>query len=110
MRGQLGAWADDPAAAGELARRIGIEMARVALGAGRDVIVPQVLARPAFVEQLAALAASCGVAFVELALLIDRDHMHEAFARRGADPRAAPNATPPCWQPSSTPSTTGASP
>jgi len=40
VRHLLGGWADQPTEAGLLARKIAIGMARTALEAGRDVIIP----------------------------------------------------------------------
>ena len=41
-------------------------MARVVLGEGRDVVVPQFLGRAEFIGELEALAAELGVEFVEV--------------------------------------------
>ena len=51
VRGLLGAWSDRPHEAGLLARRLALAMARLVLGEGRDVVVPQFLARPAFIGE-----------------------------------------------------------
>ncbi|MBI4943393.1 MAG: AAA family ATPase [Actinobacteria bacterium] len=63
----------DPAdvAPGQLAREVAGERARGLLLAGRDVLVPQFLARTPFLETLAALAAGTGARFVEVCLDVD---------------------------------------
>ena len=48
----LGAWLEHPAEAGLIARRLALAMARVQLGDGRDVVVPQFLGRLEFVLAL----------------------------------------------------------
>jgi len=52
VRGLLGDWQEHPHDAGLLARRLALAMARVALREGRDVVVPQFLARPQFLGEL----------------------------------------------------------
>jgi hypothetical protein len=53
-------------------------MARAHLLAGHDVVVPQLLARVAFIAQLEALAAEVGAAFVEVVV---RAELPEVLAR-----------------------------
>lgn len=69
VRGLLGRWQDSPTESGLLARRLALAMARDHLAGGRDVVVPQLVARPQFLEQLEALAAEVGARFVEVVLL-----------------------------------------
>ncbi len=82
VRGLLGRWRDDPDAAGQLA----LAMARVALGEGGDVIVPQFVGRPGLLEHLEALAAEQAARFVEVALVEDLEQATARLARRGTDP------------------------
>jgi predicted kinase len=89
VRHLLGGWADQPTEAGLLARKIAIGMARTALEAGRDVIIPQLVARPDFVSELERLARDSGVRFVEVALTASKDEMRDWFASRSAAPDAA---------------------
>jgi predicted kinase len=69
VRGLLGRWQDTPTDAGLLARRLALAMARDHLDGGHDVVVPQLVARPPFLEALEALAADAGVRFDEIVLL-----------------------------------------
>lgn len=86
VRGLLGAWMDAPTEAGLLARRLALAMARVALGEGYDVVVPQFLARPEFVGQLRALAEELDAGFAEVVLVDDPDRARARLARRAAAP------------------------
>lgn len=86
VRGLLGRWRDDPDAAGQLARQLALAMARVALGEGGDVIVPQFVGRPGLLEHLEALAAEQAARFVEVALVEDLEQATARLARRGTDP------------------------
>jgi predicted kinase len=86
VRGLLGNWLESPTEAGLAARSLAIAMARAHLQEGRDVIVPQFLGRPDFIEQLAAVAAELQVAFVEVALVVDRTVARRAFDVRSAMP------------------------
>lgn len=79
----LGRWLDEPVQAGQLARAMALEMARVHLVAGHDVLVPQLLGRLPFVEELAKLAGETNRPFVEIALLAtSRDEATKRFHRR----------------------------
>jgi predicted kinase len=89
VRGLLGAWSDRPHDAGLLARRLALAMARLALGEGRDVVVPQFLARPAFIGELEALAGALGAEFVEVVLVEEPDVAAERLAQRAAGPMTA---------------------
>jgi predicted kinase len=88
VRGMLGGWVDDPQRAGLTARSLALVMAQAHLAAGRDVIVPQFLGRPDYIEQLAGVASRSAATFVEMALWIDRSRAITAFVDR----RAAPSA------------------
>jgi predicted kinase len=89
VRGLLGAWTDVPHEAGLLARRLALTMARVVLGAGRDVVVPQFLGRAEFIGELEALAAELGVEFVEVVLVEEPDVAVARLTQRAAGPMTA---------------------
>ncbi len=86
VRGLLGAWLDHPHDSGLAARSLAVAMATTHLGSGRDVIVPQFLARPEFIVELDDAARSAGAAFVEVALVVDRQVALDQFAARTATP------------------------
>ena len=72
LRAMLGAWLEEPERSGPAARQLALVMAATHLRAGHDVVVPQLLTRREFVEQLSAVAETEGAAFLELALMADR--------------------------------------
>jgi hypothetical protein len=82
----LGGWLGDPVQAGLIARRMAIELARVQLTEGRDVVLPQYLGQLPFVLALERLCREVGAEFVEVALLGDPHEAAARFARRSADP------------------------
>jgi predicted kinase len=86
VRGLLGAWMDVPHEAGLLARRLALTMARVVLGEGHDVVVPQFLGRAEFIGELEALAAELAVDFVEVVLVEEPDVAAARLAERAAGP------------------------
>jgi predicted kinase len=69
--------------AGPLARAVALAAARTHLTAGHDVIVPQYLGRPEFIEQLERLAHETGASWHEIVVL-DPDSYRRFTAR--ADP------------------------
>ncbi|MGH3879335.1 MAG: AAA family ATPase [Actinophytocola sp.] len=85
LRDLVGGWRDEPHAAGLLAREIALAAARVHLGAGHDVVVPQFLGWPTFIEQLERLAGEVGASFHEIVLLDDKEAVLRRFARRGRE-------------------------
>jgi predicted kinase len=90
IRDLIGGWRQQPAAAGPLARTAALAMARVHLLAGHDVIVPQLLARPRFLEEAEGLAGSLGVAFHEIVLMDSRENaMRRLVERDGSAPSSA---------------------
>jgi predicted kinase len=86
VRGLLGAWPDDPANAGMLARDLALTMARVHLVGGRDVVVPQFLGGPDFVAALADVAAGVSAPFVEVVLLVEPAEAARRLAHRSEHP------------------------
>ena len=104
LRGQLGDWRADPAAAGVRARELGLAIARAQLEAGGDVVVPQFVRRSALIEQFRTLAAESASRFVLVALVSSGGEAAARFADRAgsADPnhadaeflQSAPGAVP----------------
>ncbi|MBV9594697.1 MAG: AAA family ATPase [Actinobacteria bacterium] len=88
VRGLLGAWVEQPTAAGLAARSMALAMARVQLAAGGDVLVPQYLGRPELAEQLEALAVEVGATFYEIVLLAPRAVANRRYLRRHQAPGA----------------------
>lgn len=82
IRGNLGRWRDNPAQARPAARLIAVAAARAHLLAGHDVIVPQFLGRPEFLDELAGVACDTGAGFAEVVLMAARDEALQAFAAR----------------------------
>ena len=83
VRDLIGRWRDHPSDAGILARGIALAAARAHLVAGHDVVVPQFLGRPDFIEQIEALAADVDADFVEIILVDTKENVLRRFAERG---------------------------
>jgi predicted kinase len=84
VRRMLGSWQDHPIEAGLLARAMTLEMARVHLTAGHEVVIPQYLGRPQFLQQAEQVAADVCVPFAEFVLMDARDNAVRRFAQRTA--------------------------
>jgi predicted kinase len=84
LRELLGRWGEHREQAGLLARRLALEMARTHLLAGFDVVIPQYLARPRFLDELDALAAEVGIALREFVLLDTKENWLRRWAAREA--------------------------
>jgi predicted kinase len=89
IRDLLGSWRDDPPRAGRLAREICLAAAGVHLAAGHDVVIPQYLGRPAFLDQVEQLAHAIGVDLFEIVLMDSKPDALRRFtvrAERTGDP------------------------
>jgi predicted kinase len=89
LRAQLGRWREDPGAAGLAARRIALAAARAHLTAGHDVIVPQLVARVEFIEQLEAAALGSRAVFREVMLLGEPGKLRARYDERVRQESAA---------------------
>lgn len=89
VRAMLGRWLDQPIEAGLTARRLALEMSRVQLSAGRDVLVPQFLGKLDFVLELENLCRQVGAEFIELVLLSSPRDAADRFARRSRHPETS---------------------
>ncbi|MFC7528827.1 AAA family ATPase [Actinoplanes sp. GCM10030250] len=104
IRDLIGGWPSQPYAAGLLARSVAVAGARAHLGAGHDVVVPQLLTDPGFVGELEEVAASVQVAFHEVTLLDSKENALRRLIERthtSPDPtHRIPNLTLPPVPPS----------
>jgi len=89
VRAMLGGWMDHQPESGAAARALGLTMARQHLTAGHDVVVPQLLARVAFIEALEHVAAEVGATFHEIVLLDTKEHAVRRFLDRSQRRAAA---------------------
>jgi len=89
LRGLLGGWLSRESESGALARKLCLVMAREHLHGAYDVIVPQFVALPSYLDQLAVLAADAGAQHIESVLLDDRHSAERRFHRRLQDPSRA---------------------
>ncbi len=86
VRGLLGRWLENPSEAGIIARKMALQMASVQLTEGRDVVVPQLLGRITFIEQLEQLCNDVNAEFVETALVSSPEDAVRRFTRRSNNP------------------------
>jgi predicted kinase len=82
VRRLLGRWEDEPTKAGLLARAMTLTMAREHLANGYDVVLPQYLGNPLFLQQAEAVAAEAGAEFFEFVLMDNRDEVVRRFNER----------------------------
>lgn len=84
VRRLLGRWRDSPTEATLLARAMTLTMARAHLAGGHDVVLPQYLGNPQFVQQAEDVATEIGAQFVEIVLMTDREDAIRRFTARTA--------------------------
>lgn len=88
LRTLLGGWAEIEESR-LVARDLAIALVRAHLSGGHDVLVPQYLGRPEFLERLRGVALEVDAPFVELVLTDDVDEITARFRRRRAEFTAA---------------------
>jgi hypothetical protein len=86
VRGLLGGWLTRETDSGLLARELCLAMARTHLMQDRDVIVPQFVALPRYLDQLADVARAAGAHHVECLLIDDPEAAERRFHARIHDP------------------------
>ena len=82
LRDLIGGWRDHAYEAGLRARAVALEAARTHLAADLDVVVPQFIGRPDFLDELTRLAAEVGADYHEIVLLDTKEHALRRFAER----------------------------
>jgi predicted kinase len=85
VRRLLGRWQELPQESGKLARAMAVAMITEHLGRGYDVVVPQYLGRPAFIERLERAASDTGSTFHEAVLMDTRENAVVRFHARADD-------------------------
>jgi len=86
VRAMLGRWQEWPQDSGALARDLAVVMVQRHLTAGHDVVVPQAVGRPAFVERLEGVALVIGASFRHVLLTEDRERAVTRFEARSSAP------------------------
>jgi predicted kinase len=89
VRGLLGGWRTREDESGTLARELCLAMARTHLGAGHDVVVPQFVANPDYLDRLSDLGRHVGAQYTEFVLLDDLGSAERRFHARINDPLRA---------------------
>jgi predicted ABC-type ATPase len=84
VRGLIGGWRERFEETGEIVRPVALAMAAAHLRGGRDVMMPQLLARLSEIERFEAVAHDSGAVFCEVVLLDTRQRSLERFNHRGA--------------------------
>jgi predicted kinase len=68
------------------ARALAVGMAETHLRGGNDVVMPQLVAKPAEIDRFEAAAAAAGAQYRELVLLTDYDDLHSRWRARPPNP------------------------
>ncbi len=85
LRTLVGGWSDDFGMAGSLIRPAALAMIEAYLSSGHDVVLPQLIAKPAELARIEGCARSSAARFVERFLMADVDQAVGRFNHRGED-------------------------
>jgi len=83
LRGLIGGWRERFAETGEIVRPVALSMASAHLRGGRDVVMPQFLARLSEIARFEGVAQDSGAVFCEIVLMDTKQRSLERFNRRG---------------------------
>jgi adenylate kinase family enzyme len=79
----LSNWREEKEVSAPLSKQLALEMARVTLKAGHDVIVPQILQTSELADSFEKLTRDCGAQYYEILLIVDKDESIRRFIERG---------------------------
>lgn len=82
LRMLVGGWQDDFVTTGEIVRPAAMAFVGAHLASGRDVVLPQMVARSSEVERLRSVATAAGATYTQVMLVDDRDAAIARFHRR----------------------------
>lgn len=78
-------WREEKDMSAPLSKRMALEMARINLNAGHDVIIPQIIQSVELMEKFEDLAKSSGAEFIEVLLLVKKEEAISRFIKRGQE-------------------------
>ena len=79
----LSHWREEKDISAPLSKQMALEMARINLSAGYDVIIPQIIQTHEIADSFIKLANDCGAVFYEILLNVDKDEAIRRFILRG---------------------------
>ena len=79
----LSNWREEKEVSAPLSKKMALEMARIALTAGHDVIVPQIIQTSELAESLEKLSKECGAHYYEILLIVDEEESIRRYIERG---------------------------
>lgn len=82
LRALIGSWRSAPGESGTLVRAAALAAARAHLAAGHDVVIPQFVAHPEFLERIERLAREVGARFHEVVLMDSKANVLRRFVER----------------------------
>ena len=86
IRRLIGGWDSHGQESGRLARRLALRMMHEHLLSGLDVVVPQYVARPEFIDEMRSVADQAGAVFYEVVLIDSPLAARARFDARAEDP------------------------
>ena len=81
----LSHWREEKEGSAPLAKRIGLEMARINLTAGNDVVIPQIIQEAELAQSFMELATSCNAHYIEILLTVEKEEAIRRFIKRGQE-------------------------
>lgn len=76
-------WREEKDISAPLSKHMALEMARINLHAGHDVIIPQILQTTELADSFEQLAKNCDAQYYEVLLTVDKDEAIKRFIQRG---------------------------
>ena len=78
-------WREEKETSSPISKKMALEMARVNLSAGNDVIIPQIIRTEELADNFEALTKECGADYVEVLLFVEKEEAIRRFIKRGQE-------------------------
>ncbi len=94
VRAMLSHWREEKEESATLSKKLALEMARINLADGYDVVIPQIIQKAELAASFKALAESCNAEYVEVVLSVTKEEAIKRFIKRGQDAGLATGFSP----------------
>ncbi len=78
-------WRDEKETSAPISKKMALEMARINLAAGNDVIIPQIIQTEELADSFKALSKECGADYIEVLLFVEKEEAIRRFIKRGQE-------------------------
>ncbi len=78
-------WREEKETSSPISKKMALEMARISLTAGNDVIIPQIIQTVELADSFRVLSKECDADFIEVLLFVEKEEAIRRFIKRGKE-------------------------